>query len=70
MEVRLSGWMDEVPALIERPVRKLMAEVVFGVLSSGSLKQSQIARALKGPGRWHHTQKRLSRMLASHSEVA
>ncbi|NDY94375.1 transposase [Wenzhouxiangella limi] len=41
----------------------------MGILSSGSLQQSQIARALREPCRLHHTQKRLSRMLASHSEV-
>lgn len=69
-KVRLTSWLDDLPVLISRPVRKLIAEVTYGVLSSGSLRQSEIARALKEPGRLHHTQKRLSRMLARHSEVA
>jgi hypothetical protein len=69
-KVRLSRWIDELLPLIKRPVAKLMAETVFGILTSGSLQQSQIARALREPGRLHHTQKRLSRMLAGHSEVA
>lgn len=69
-KVRLSRWIDELPPLIKRPVAKLMADTVFGILTSGSLQQSQIARALREPGRLHHTQKRLSRMLAGHSEVA
>jgi hypothetical protein len=69
-KVRLTRWLDELPPLVSRPVRKLIGEVVFGVLASGSLCQAQIARALKEPLRLHHTQKRLSRMLGEHSEVA
>jgi|GEM_PF-1154779 len=69
-KVRLCRWVDELLGLISRPVRKLISEVVFGILSSGSLQQSKIARALQEPSRLHHTQKRLSRMLARHSEVA
>ena len=68
-KVRLAGWIDELPGVIKKPVKKLMGEVVFGILGSGTLKQSEIARALKEPGRLHHTQKRISRMLAGHSEV-
>ena len=67
---RLADRIDQLPPLIKRSVRKLMAEVVMGILCSGSLRQSEIARALKEPTRLHHTQKRLSRMLALHSEVA
>ncbi len=63
-KVRLSGWVDGLPSLIKRPVKKLILETTFGILSSGTLKQSEIARALKEPCRLHHTQKRLSRMLA------
>jgi len=59
--VRLCRWVDELPGLISRPVRKLISAVVFGISSSGSLQQSQIVRALQEPGRLHHTQKRLSR---------
>ena len=62
--------MDGLPPLIKRPVKKLILETTFGILSSGTLKQSEIARALKEPCRLHHTQKRISRMLASHSEVS
>lgn len=69
-KVRLTRWVDALPPLITRPVRKLINEATFGILSSGSLRQSEIARALKEPVRAHHTQKRLSRMLARHSEVA
>jgi hypothetical protein len=69
-KVRLTSWLDRLPPLVSRPTRKLMGEVIFGVLASGSLRQSEIARALKEPGRLHHTQKRLSRMLRRHSEVA
>ena len=47
-----------------------MLETTFGILSSGTLQQSEIARALKEPCRLHHTQKRLSRMLARHNEVS
>jgi len=69
-KVRLTRWVDALPPLVSRPVGKLVNEVTFGILSSGSLRQSDIARALKEPMRLHHTQKRLSRMLARHSEVA
>ena len=69
-KVRACRWTDALPPLIQRPVRKLICEVTVGILSSGSLQQSQIARSLREPCRLHHTQKRLSRMLARHSEVA
>ena len=69
-KVRLSRWVNELPPLINRPVKKLILEVAFGILSSGSLKQSEIARVLKEPCRFPHTLKRLSRMLARHGEVS
>lgn len=56
--------------LVSRPVRKCMAEVIAGILGSGSLQLSKIGRCLKEPTRLHHTMKRLSRMLGSHSEIA
>jgi len=56
--------------LVSRPVGKCMAEVIAGVLSSGSLQLSKIGRSLKEPTRLHHTMKRLSRMLGTHSEIA
>ena len=55
---------------VSRPVAKCMAEVISGILSSGSLQLAKIARCLKEPTRVHHTIKRLSRMLGSHSEIA
>ena len=69
-KVRLTEWVDQLSAPITRPVRKLIVEVTHGILASGSLEQSQIARALQEPHHLHHTQKRLSRMLGRHSEVA
>lgn len=69
-KVRLCRWTDTLPPLVQRPVRKLISEATVGILSSGSLQQAQIARSLREPCRLHHTQKRLSRMLATHSEVA
>ena len=44
--MRLADWVDVLPALISRPLHKLIAEVTFGILASGSLQQSEIARAL------------------------
>jgi len=46
-KVRIADWIDGLPTLIKRPVRKLMAGTVIGILTSGSLRQSEIARALK-----------------------
>lgn len=69
-KARLCSLIDQAPEQITRPVRKLMAEVTFGILTSGSLTQAEIARTLNEPCRLHHTQKRISRMLAGHSEVA
>ena len=69
-KVRLVSWMDHLAGDVSRPVRKLMLECVFGILSSGSLRLSEIGRALQEPLRLHHTQKRLSRMLSLHSEIA
>ena len=37
-KVRLSGWVDGLPAEIKRPVKKLILETTFGILSSGTLK--------------------------------
>jgi hypothetical protein len=68
-KARLISWCDDLSEALSRPVVKLVAETVFGILASGSLRQSEIARALKEPCRLHHTQKRLSRMLARHSEI-
>jgi len=67
-KARLTDWIDQ--CRVSRPVRKLMAEATLGVLSSGSLQLSDIARSLKEPMGLHHTLKRLSRMLSRHSEVA
>ena len=69
-KARLAHWIDGLRGPVTRPVRKLMGEVTFGILASGSLRQAAIARTLEEPQRLHHTQKRLSRMLARHSEVS
>ncbi len=69
-KARLIGWCDDLSDHLARPVVKLAAETLFGILASGSLRQAEIARALKEPCRLHHTQKRLSRMLSRHSELA
>lgn len=50
-----------------KPVAKLVAEVMGGILGSGSVQMTEIARALKEPKRLHHTVKRLSRMLGKHA---
>jgi len=51
---------------LSKPVNKLIGEVMYGILSSGSLKMSEIGRALKEDVDLHHTSKRLSRMLVKH----
>ncbi len=66
-KARLTHWTDQCD--VSRPVRKLVAEATLGILTSGSLRLSDIARSLKEPMDLHHTLKRLSRMLGRHSEV-
>ncbi|MCC4289565.1 hypothetical protein, partial [Vreelandella aquamarina] len=56
-KARLIGWCDDLSDHLARPVVKLAAETLFGILASGSLRQAEIARALKEPCRLHHTQK-------------
>jgi hypothetical protein len=68
-KARLTAWVDESSFLLSRPVRKLMSEATVGILSSGSLQLSSIARSLKEPTSLHHTLKRLSRMLSCHDEI-
>ncbi len=69
-KVRLVEWTDGFSSSVPRPVRKLILECVFGMLTSGSMQLSEMARSLQEPTRVHHTLKRLSRMLSKHSEVA
>jgi len=59
-------WISPLKTSHSKPVAKLCAEVIVGILSSGNLQLSEIARALKEPTRLHHTLKRLSRMLGKH----
>ena len=68
-KVRIADWAGALKNQVSRPVRKLIAEVVYGILSSGCLQLCTIARSLNEDSRLHHTVKRLSRMLGSHSEV-
>jgi len=69
-KVRITNSINQCSNLVKRPVRKLMAEVVSGILSSGSLQLSKISRSLKEPTRLHHTMKRISRMLGKHAQIA
>ena len=68
-KARTASWTNELAPSVKRPVRKLIGEMTAGILSSGSLQLSSIARHLKEPTNLHHTLKRLSRMLSQHSEV-
>ncbi len=69
-KVRIVDCVNQSSEVISQPVAKLMAEVVTGILGSGSLQLSRIGRSLKEPTRLHHTVKRLSRMLGKHGEIA
>ena len=69
-KVRIANCINRSSGLTSQPVRKVMAEVVAGILGSGSLQMSEISRCLKEPTKLHHTMKRLSRMLGKHAEVA
>lgn len=64
---RILHWISPLAQVHSKPVAKASTEAVFGILSSGSLQLSEIARALKEPQRLHHTLKRLSRMLGKHA---
>jgi len=65
-KVELLSHLKPFRGYFSKPVNKLICEVVYGMLSSGSLKMSEIARALKEGIGLHHTSKRLSRMLIKH----
>jgi len=65
-KVELLSYMKPFRDCLSQPVNKLISEVAYGMLSSGSLKMSEIARALKEDVDLHHTVKRLSRMLGKH----
>jgi len=65
-KVALLTYLKPFRRLVSKPVYKLVCEVSHGILSSGSLKMSEIARALKEETHLHHTSKRLSRMLVKH----
>lgn len=63
---KVISWAEPMANAVSKPVGKLVAEVVGGILGSGSLQLTEIARALKEPTNLHHTVKRLSRMLGKH----
>jgi len=65
-KVALLSYLKPFRDIVSKPVYKLVCEVSYGILSSGSLKMSEIARALKEATHLHHTSKRLSRMLVKH----
>lgn len=62
-KAKVLNWAEALSGTHSKPVAKLVAEVSSGILASGSLQLTEIARALKEPKRLHHTVKRLSRML-------
>jgi len=65
-KAKVLNWAEALTDTHSKPVAKLVAEVSSGILASGSLQLTEIARALKEPKRLHHTVKRLSRMLGKH----
>ncbi|MDX8411476.1 MAG: hypothetical protein R8K46_06360, partial [Mariprofundaceae bacterium] len=65
-KVDLLSYLKPLRAHLSKPVNKLIGETVYGILGSGSLKMSEIARTLKEDVDLHHTSKRLSRMLVKH----
>lgn len=65
-KVDFLGYLKPFRGILSKPVNKLISEVTYGILSSGSLKLSEIARSLKEDVALHHTSKRLSRMLVKH----
>ena len=66
-KAKVLSWSETFAKTHSKPVAKLVAEVTCGILASGSLQLTEIARALKEPTRLHHTLKRLSRMLGKHA---
>lgn len=66
-KAKVLNWAETFTDTHSKPVAKLVAEASSGILSSGSLQLTEIARALKEPKRLHHTVKRLSRMLGKHA---
>jgi len=65
-KVDLLSYLKPFRSYLSKPVNKLIGEAVYGILSSGSLKMSEISRALKEDIHLHQTTKRLSRMLNKH----
>ena len=69
-KVGIVQWAEGLTGAVSKPVRKLVGESVLGILTSGSVQLSAMARSLREPISLHSTEKRLSRMLADHPEVA
>jgi hypothetical protein len=69
-KVGIVQWAEGLTGSVAKPVRKLVGESVLGILTSGSVRLSAMARSLREPIGLHATEKRLSRMLADHPEVA
>jgi len=65
-KAELSSYLTPLASLLSKPVQKLVIELVYGILSSGSVRISEIGRALKEDISLHCTSKRLSRMLVKH----
>lgn len=65
-KAELTNYLSPACQVLSRPVHKLIIEMSYGMLSSGSVKLSEIARSLKEGIDLHQTSKRLSRMLVKH----
>ena len=48
-KAKLLSWAKNAESKASKPVAKLVAETVFGILSSGTLMLSEIARSLQEP---------------------
>ncbi|MBZ4419058.1 hypothetical protein [Myxococcus sp. RHSTA-1-4] len=62
---RFEAYVEAVGGRLHKPNRRFLRDALFGLLEGRSTLLSQIARALEEPRRLIHTEKRLSRGLAS-----
>lgn len=62
---RFEAYVDAVGGRLHKPNRRFLRDALFGLLENRSVLLSEIGRALDEPRRLIHTEKRLSRGLAS-----
>ena len=62
---RFEAYVEAVGARLHKPNRRFLRDALFGLLENRSTLLSEIGRALDEPRRLIHTEKRLSRGLAS-----